>query len=363
MANLDTKCADASLQLDVDEMILDYMLHSAVKALLEDHPTQGRDHRDPQPLSTSVESSLAIVDCKPTYLALFKLNHPSHVVPPGVRFRLSLLKFTVIFTRRFQPSSTPPLSSLEQLRLRNQNRANDWLWREPSTSVVPSLHDPDTAQYKAATPLSEGELRRNRDEVLAAHLHPPFPDVHYGVPASLSLLDTLTPFMALSATVAPIGGGRSVTGVWMSTAAEYMLQAALEQYRAFGASGAQTLREAFAWGHNPRMEIERDDDGDESKINAMFWGAEGEVTGEWEKVKAHYLAMLIPPPSLPLHTHLDTISRRLPTAAFEAKVIDFLHGLANFPERPLLAQLEAGKLDSFGLGAAETSALRQRCGV
>ena len=54
------------------------------------------------------------------------------------------------------------------------------------------------------------------------------------------------------------------------------------------------------------------------------------------------------------------MANNLPVARFEESVVDFLGGLLDGQPRPLLAQLESGKVDGFS--RKETRALQERIG-
>ena len=106
----------------------------------------------------------------------------------------------------------------------------------------------------------------------------------YGSKYSLSLLDTLPMFMALSA-VQNVLQGHSVTELWMQLAARYMVQAVIEQYLIYGRWSKVIFKEAFAYGFNAEHEAD-DQDEDDLIIANMFWG--GELEGElrsWKEIR------------------------------------------------------------------------------
>lgn len=57
------RCADALLQLEIDEWILDYLIFSAVKALLEEYKGSNRGPGAPEKQERS-SVLLQLVDCK-----------------------------------------------------------------------------------------------------------------------------------------------------------------------------------------------------------------------------------------------------------------------------------------------------------
>lgn len=92
--------------------------------------------------------------------------------------------------------------------------------------------------------------------------------------------------MALSAAYIAMQGSSTVTRMWISLAARYMTQAALEQYLVYGEKGSQALLEAFAWGFDERLVA--DEDSDQWKTNAMFWAVDADFEG-WDNVIGTHL--------------------------------------------------------------------------
>lgn len=73
MAKAESKPADRGLQLEVDELILDYVLYMAIQALLDDRNVRDADHGPP---SSTAEVPLSMVNCEtwarfnPPYLSI-----------------------------------------------------------------------------------------------------------------------------------------------------------------------------------------------------------------------------------------------------------------------------------------------------
>ena len=86
------RCADASTHLDVDEFILDYLIFTATKALLEDY-SRLKDRRVEAQEQGASNIPLQLVDCKSYWLprkllAYLMYSLPHHVPhnasrPPG----------------------------------------------------------------------------------------------------------------------------------------------------------------------------------------------------------------------------------------------------------------------------------------
>lgn len=68
---------------------------------------------------------------------------------------------------------------------------------------------------------------------------------------------------------------------------------------------------------------------------------------------------LVPPPDISLQTHLGELrTNDLSYAGFEQHLHDFLLGLFNSQDQPLLVQVESGKID--GWTRRETEELKAR---
>jgi len=146
--------------------------------------------------------------------------------------------------------------------------------------------DPMLHIFTTALPLPEATLSRNRQHVSSVLMAPSAPTPFYGLQSCPSLLDTLPGFMALSAAQISMHSSRTVTRMWMSLAARYMTQSALEQYLVYGEKGSEALMEAFAWGFD--AELVAEEGTDEWETNAMFWDEDAELEG-WEDIRNAHL--------------------------------------------------------------------------
>lgn len=334
------KHADAELQLDVDVMILDYLMYTATTALLEEANTQMQrnsrngndakrhhnhlavdqpDEEDSNANDNSAEPSLTIsmVD---SFLRSFQFRHPSACVAKSLKLRLKLLRLTCLFTFRLgRCESTPSREELKELRRANRKRAEKFNSSSSTMSLggkrkrkrdSSSVTAFTTASILAHTnnagsvqglPFAEETLQQNRELALkilltstssSASIPPtssssppsslssslsspsylstatslkPF----YGTPDSVSLLDLLPFFVSTSAARANLGHEAEefvVQPRWMELAAEWMLQAVLEQYRIFGAEGADVIEEAFAWGYSRAIDDEGKGESDRKEL-------------------------------------------------------------------------------------------------
>jgi len=345
------KRADPENQLEVDEAILDYLLYTAIRALLDDrrNPVGSGTGSEKTPRADSHLQMVA------AFLVLFRANHPEHPYPVTIQFRMRLLKYTAMFTRRFMPSETnPTLPALNELRGQNRDRAQTYLahrGRIENKSLRLFGSDSDS-------PPPGLYLHTNRQRVLAGlSMSIPFPE-HYGLSSSLSLLDTLPAFMALSAAQKALQDMSELTLLWMRLAAQYMAQAIIEQYLVYGVNGPEALQEAFAWGFDGLSEA--DEGSDDFQINAMFLGEEDEVP-EWSQVRDEHIQALLPPDGVSLQHHLESLAANsLSSRIFEDGVLRFLSDLLKDQPEPMLVQLENGMLE--GLSRKETQAMKERAG-
>ena len=168
------------------------------------------------------------------------------------------------------------LPTLQEMRRKHEERAKLFLSHQKTTE------NPDLAALATSLPLPAVTLQFHRQHILASLFSTQIPRNDYGSPHSLSLLDTLPEFIALSAAQNALQES-TITDVWMKLAARYMAQAVLEQYLIFGAQGPTALQEAFAWGLDSNSDTKTGSD--EWKINAMFWGGEDEELSGWNEIR------------------------------------------------------------------------------
>ncbi|KAK1809332.1 hypothetical protein LTR12_016302 [Friedmanniomyces endolithicus] len=378
-AAIETRCADESTLLEVDILILDYLVYQSISACFASR--RPRANLSP---AVSLAHNLSMTD---TFLALFKHRHLHFTLDAELRFRLLLLKLAALFTQRLTRNpSTPSPASLQRLREVNHARARDWL------STVTNDRLPIMPIDSIMLPVSLEDLDRNRAQVLHSLDLPAedeaYEDAYYGTADSVALLDLLPLFVQVSAARNAMMDPSGLTGAWMQMAAEFMLQAVLEQYLVFGARGSEVIEEAFAWGlraaDGQRMEV----DGEAvDEVNDMFTDAvyETEVEG-WADVKKAYLAELLPPadgaqaksskdayslpssddgtdvtsPASDFVSRLEMAAEKHPIATFETHILGFLDALAQSIPEPVLVQLEKGQLD--GMSEEDTQDFLRNCG-
>lgn len=351
-ATIFTKTANASTDLEVDHMILDYLAHQST-----DHVLVSRRSGKPQ---AALQHKLVMMDA---FLEIFKAKHPSYKPDPELRFRLLLLKLSTLFCHRSVRSAVQPSKqSLRQMKERNTLRALDWI--RDSDGLPSGKHD--MSWWETRLPLAPPALEYHRAHNLKALKLQSEAEARdgafYGTSASLALLDILPLFMTVIAARNELNNSNISLGL-MDLAARFMLQACLEQYLIFGAEGSDAIDEAFAWGYKrPQSGDEMEEDQGAETIR-MFQADDGlqEETPDWRDLKAEYIALLADERPGSLQDHLERIAREHPVAEFENTVLQLLVQLAASLPLPILAQLERGNLD--GMGSKETKAFIRSCGL
>lgn len=360
--------ADEETELEVDHMILDYVVYQAIEASLAN-----RKHAAAQAPSEQTAQAVTLVD---SFLTVFRAKYPTYSADPELRFRLRLLKLITLFTQRFtRNETTPPAAALKDLRNTNQERAKAWIG---SAERLPTSGH-ETENFDRELPIAPADSSRNARYVLntvrgtsasATNVNNhgrPF----YGTSGCVSLLGLLPSFMSVSAAIASFFDGNNITDVWMHQATEWMLQAVLEQYLVFGQQGLDAIDEAFAWGYKPWQDslgVEEEGHVDD-EVNLMFSDdTEAKEVEGWSAVRVQYLEELFPDEAeLPnaeggrLQRHLESVAARFPIVDFEKKIVDFLHALSVTIAKPVLVQLEEGQLD--GMSEEETAAFIKSCGL
>ena len=353
--------ADPPTQLEVDQAILDYLLYSAIQALIRNYREikykNGHNHKH----GLSVGTMLQMVDCMlsslpcifrstaylvTAFLTLFRTIHSRDQVGEEIRFRLRLLKYTALFSSYF--ASVPiQLSSKRVKKLRSHTFRGKEIARE-ITGYAVDLTDNGCADRSSGThvldDLENGALK-----------------IPYQKSSPLSMLDTLPSFMALSAAQSALQA-LPVSDVWMRLAAGYMAHAALEQNLLHGVHLTDALNEAFAWRFDPESSAE--EGSDEWAINTMFFGEDGEVDG-WSDIRDEHICavsrgpelpclkiclfshttQIIPPNGVSIHVHINSLlANELAFNTFQESLMSFIEGLLGAQSRPIYTQIEMGEV-------------------
>lgn len=196
-----------------------------------------------------------------------------------------ILRFTIMFTRRLTiPAHSPQEGSLELLRQQNDDRASAWL-------TSPNRGDREEFEascqaFRDCPPLPPDIRGRNLAQTIAILGLPALTSSPEEHTSGVSLLDSLPAFMDISASVAS-ADEMPITASWMEVAGEYMLQAALEQYRIRGESHDLPLRHAFAWGRTSHDDMQETEE--QARLDGMFQGEDGTTAGRWDDIKSIYM--------------------------------------------------------------------------
>lgn len=347
---------DVETALEVDHMILDYLLFQAINACLD---------------KTSLGLCLAQVD---QFMKLFQSRYPAYRPDTELHFRQLLLQLVTLVTQRYvRCPATPAKGSLLSLREKNQARARTWIG---DASRLPTV-DHNMSSFDNALPIAANELEENRAHVLKSIDLPAeddaYRDAFFGTSECVSLLDIFPLFMRISAACHGMFSCPP-TETWMRLAAAWILQACLEQYLVFGASGSDALDEAFAWGSK---ESEEEDQEDEDMPDAAAQPTENK-RGEdpfcldmdhedielWTSIKNRALETILSAEKQywkDVASHLAAVWDKHPLAKTEQEIVGFLKSLAECIPEPVLVQLQRGQLQ--GLSREETKAFIKDCGV
>jgi len=317
-------------QLDVDLLILDYLLYMGTRTLLQEQVIL-REEGIQENLS---QQPMRMID---SFIPVFKCNHPATRVPDDVNFRLRLIKFTTLYSKRNVPCevSPPPAAELERLRRKNQKRAEEFYDSSSDSSFTESLF-----QQRMGNISPQKSSRSQSQE------------------ESISLADLVPMFIGLSASRANLFPDDKVSAHegWMDLAGEFMLQAALEQCLEYSDCSGSKLREIFSWGWRPNPAQSWED---EEAVNEMFCDEDEEEEVEsWTCIKANYVDLLKPKTHVDLAKQLRALTRKFPIDRFEERILRFLEAMQLSLDSPLLAQLESGTVE--GMSRKQVEELRQR---
>lgn len=276
-----------SMQLRVDEIILDYLMFAATHTLIENAKSALIDDQRFKN-EILVDVSLEMVDCKllsdppfalslliafslsVAFITLFRALHPDHHCNIHVQFRLRLLKYVALLESRGSCVHLYPQGPHLQDAQDDKDVTASISNHEDAPFITPSSRSIDNNDEQLNCKASVGPLSQRK--LLAS---------------SSLLLDTLPHFMALSAAQLMLQGSH-ITEIWMKLAAGYMTHAVMEQYFARGEHGLQIIRRAFAWGFDEQSAAE--EGSDECQINAMFFDEDNDMQVEgWEKTRNDHI--------------------------------------------------------------------------
>jgi len=224
---------------------------------------------------------LFLLMTRTAFLDIFHSMHTDKHGSPELNFRLRLLRFTVMFTKRTAPGETlPSASTLQMLRRKRREQANAF---RSGDETLARLDLPDLTTHLA--PLDPIKIKQEQMFPDETPKLLNFQSAHESTPPPISLLDTLPLFMALSASQNAMQE-TTVTQMWMQLAAGYMAQAVIEQYLVYGSRRPDVIQESFAWGFD--AECRAEEGSEEWQVNAMFWNEDGAVPG-WDPIRDEHI--------------------------------------------------------------------------
>ncbi|EFW22107.1 hypothetical protein DIZ76_010591 [Coccidioides immitis] len=302
---MENKSQEQAVDPDVDNMILDYLLCMAIRAVINERViqrTEGHSHKD-------AEHLLNIVD---VFFSLFKINHPDQKLTDDIALKFQVLTFANLFLRRYRDSVyLPSRKTLQKRRITNRKRAK--LWVERNKAVM------SQGRNNLYTFGNGFSLDKNYKD-MREHMGLP-PDNSMDWNSRVSLLDILPEYMALGDVIPSV-----LRQTWMENAILLMLQCALEQVLVYGETEAEKIDEAFAWdwpySHN--------------------WLGNGTEKAAWTTSRDVMRCSLIPSGTSTSEVNLKRLSFKYPLFEVEGAILDSLNDLLNMLEIPILQRLGLG---------------------
>ena len=361
----DNRSANQEYALDVDEMILEYLLYNTIKAHLCDLRSRGVEEHGGH--NQDIGAATRLIQVFNQYLELFKHNHPDYNFSPELDFSIMLLQFVALFTQRRSPIWLSQ-SSRDKLKQSSTQysaiRLEWWHARHPPERQQSSREEDIVNSWRGFFTLPTGGTEK---ETTAASLR----NLQAQASKSIPLLELLPAFLHLSAEMAA-NLGQDVTQQWMVLAVEFMLQSAWEKLVHLDADGTkEPLKATFGLGHwenwgelsdawtasDASAEVKTGDMRIARMLSTCDKSGEFVIAPEWSKVKLEYLSAFGTSPDdsqeYPQHAQrwqvkrLKEIKDRFPIEVFDGKIADYLEGLWKLGEKPLLVEIEQGKVEGW----------------
>jgi len=324
------KKADGATQLEVEKMIIDFLMHMASESIFSDfQDSRTKSKRISYVAGEQCEKHLQMVQY---FSSTFKRHFPGERLEPKASFRSKLLQYTILFSQRTIPGlSSDCLPSLESLKTGHGRKTSHLSQSKCSSPLGKSqIHQlPVGVEYRAHYLESIRQQGSNVVNPSLLKLQPLF-------------FKLSTHRSALDATAV------NIRRDWMNLAGQFMFQAAIEQLLVYGTKDPEVIREIFSW-------IWKED----KNIDEMFADHGAAEVAEWERVRSSWAALLKPTSkSCSLATHLLQVAALYPLHDFEKCMMSFLATVHSRISPPLLLQLEDGHVD--GLSMSQCQDLLQR---
>ncbi|KAI5855386.1 hypothetical protein BZA05DRAFT_391436 [Tricharina praecox] len=332
--NMPSAMEAPSTRLHVDEIILDYLLWYCTSSLLSARSLRTGNKSEYAETTRNGDTAIKLVN---SFYQSFKRSHPNSPLPEPIVLRLRICRFAVTMLRRVDVTTLDLAHDVDVGRRRSEG----WLRREGRGNAS-VLTEAETAVFSPpATPFSPELLKRNV-AALREHLGLTSEPSLFG---TATLRDALWDFLVMTAHISARDG--EVRWPWMANTVDFMLQAVLEQYRCHGSTGVGALNECFAVGLTSMGADMDEATDDEIMINEMFAGDNGAVGHMFGELRTKGLSELLPPPERTLEAHFEGLAMEYPWPDFEDRIVNCLIPASKSQARPVLAQLEQGRLEGF----------------
>jgi hypothetical protein len=349
----DTRCADSSLQLDVDLMVLEYTLHQATNARLEALQAEAGHQKT---------DSTRLILIFETLLRLFDTNHSKYIKPKELLFNIKILELLVLVTSgSAEDLAESHVRDLKKQASENRTRRQRWAKlrraqaRRPEAVPTPSQNS--LAHMIECQIYGSWDSQEPQKDVLQEDF-------------TATLFGLLPRFMEISAEMASIAGEPNAG--WARIASEFMLQASMECLRSkmeTGKCDGPSLEECFAWGfinddHDlSSSDLPRHQQDLEIAIKELF-RRESEYADEilqeekpmWTDIRHQYLSEFSIADDASANSQdwrLERLTAKYPPADFQDTLVHYIESVwDNHNEAfgvPILVEIEQGHMKSLNI--------------
>ncbi|KAI9680257.1 MAG: hypothetical protein M1822_007256 [Bathelium mastoideum] len=357
----DYKEADPEYQQEIDMWILDYVVYMASDVLIDERNAE----RDVESLLNGPRPDNMLLTAN-EFLQFFKATYPHQDLSPALKWRSRLVQFLSLFTRRLRLTTSSP--SMEVLEHHREMCNIGTSLRQSNTF----LNDEGLQDWNAL-PLSNEQLAQNQQRVLTElKVGEESVTGYYGSSSSITLQDLLPLFMSLIAQRCE-DLDMIAEPLLLELAAEFMLQAALEQLLIYGNNSAQTLRDCFSYRWDPDGiqefraaflqryasslgKEELQDIADEAELINDFFHEEldHEVPG-WKQIREKFMGFLKPEKGMAANSQMELAASQHSVFRFEGEILSLLQNMLWSSPVPFLIQVENEQVE--GLSKEESAKL------
>ena len=276
------------------------------------------------------------------YLHIYRAKYKPKELDEEIRLWMEILELVALIVYRLVepfPFSTTVTSVAAQRQL--AERRQYWLSARQKTS---QLTEKECMIYKTFNNFCTQPTTTTIENQL------PYPTLGSIIPLFFNISAKIASFI-----------DQSMSEQWTELAAQFMLQAVLESCLMLDGTveGGNPLALSFAWGWIPSTYWDNFDSSDETgieaelMINDMFVEDRGnQLKGDsaWQKMRLKYMSLLGSLQSREkldnhvLVTQLQKVAKEYPIREFERKVVAFAQSMWEFCRKPLLVQIEEGRV-------------------